>query len=103
MSSRESRDGRDPIRPWLRWLPAVAVMAGIFVLSSISGLRISDDAAVDGPFRVVAHLASYALLAGLLLYALSGREGPALRGAAAAIIITMLYALSDELHQAFVP
>ena len=55
-------------RALLRWLPALGWMAVIFVLSSISGLQVSDDAAVDKPFRIVAHLGSYALLAGLLLW-----------------------------------
>jgi VanZ family protein len=87
----------------LRWLPAIAWMAVIFALSSISGLRVSDDAEVDRPFRVVAHLGSYALLAGLLLFALAGAQRPAARHVALALGLAVLYGLSDEIHQAFVP
>jgi len=87
----------------LRWLPAVAWMAVIFMLSSQSCLRVSDDVAVERPFRVLAHLGAYALLAGLLLFALCGANRPTVRAAAIAGAIAMIYALSDELHQSFVP
>jgi len=56
-------------RRWLYWLPAIVVMAAIFLLSSQSGLRVSEDAAVDKPFRITGHLLAYALLAALLLLA----------------------------------
>ena len=86
-----------------RWLPAIAWMTVIFLLSSQSGLRVSEDAAVDRPIRIVAHLATYALLAGFLLWALSGRHAPSGRAVLSALLLTLLYALSDELHQALVP
>jgi VanZ family protein len=78
-------------------------MAVIFLLSSQSGLRVSEDASVDRPLRVAAHMASYALLAGLLLYALTGVGRPTLRAAVTAMVLTALYAVSDEIHQSFVP
>ena len=84
-------------------MPALLWMALIFLLSSQSGLRASDDPDVDKPLRVVAHLATYAVLAGLLLYALSPLGRASLRGVLAALVLTVLYAVSDELHQAFVP
>lgn len=90
-------------RTLVRWSPAVAWMAVIFLLSSQSGLRVSQDAEVDRPIRTVAHLATYALLAGLLLYALAGPRRPTLRSALVALALTALYAVSDELHQSLVP
>ena len=47
----------------LRWLPALAWMVVIFLLSSRSGLHVSEDAAVDRPIRILAHLATFAFLA----------------------------------------
>lgn len=87
----------------LRWLPAIAWMAVIFTLSSVSGLRVSDDAAVDRPFRVLGHLLSYALLAALLLYAMAGLRRPGIRQIAIAYGISLVYGVSDEIHQTFVP
>jgi len=78
-------------------------MGVIFALSSISGLRVSDADEVDRPVRALAHLASYALLAALVLYALSGRARPSWRDLSLAFGITLLYGLSDEVHQATVP
>jgi len=86
-----------------RWLPAIGWMSVIFALSSISGLRVSEEVAVDRPIRTLAHLASYAFLAGLLLFAMSGLERPRPRHLAAAFAIAVLYGVSDELHQTFVP
>jgi VanZ family protein len=86
-----------------RWLPALAWMTVIFLLSSQSGLRVTEDAAVDRPIRVLAHMATYAFLAALVLYALKGWDPPSLRSAVVALVLTAAYAVSDELHQALVP
>ena len=90
-------------RRWLHWVPAIAVMATIFVLSSQSGLRVSEDPAVDKPFRVTGHLLAYALLAALVLAALSWGRRPRLRDVLIAFSLTVAYALTDEWHQSFVP
>jgi VanZ family protein len=87
----------------VRWLPALAWMAVIFLLSSQSGLRVTEDAAVDRPIRASAHMASFALLAGLVLYALEGWGRPSLRSVIAALALTAAYAVSDEFHQSLVP
>jgi VanZ family protein len=81
----------------------VLVMVTIFVLSSQSGLRVSEDVAVDKPFRVSAHLAAFATLAAVLLVALSWGRRPGLRDVLVALGLAVLYALSDEWHQSFVP
>ncbi len=98
MSDRAGRSRR-----WRYWLPALAVMAVIFVLSSQSGLRVSDDADVDRPFRVVGHLLAFGTLAACLLVALSWGRRPRLRDGAIAFGLTLLFAVSDEWHQSFVP
>ena len=87
----------------LRWLPAIGWMIVIFGLSSISGLRVTEDAAVDRPLRVVAHLGTFALLGGLLLFAIAGLRRPRRSQVVLAYGLTLAYAISDEIHQAFVP
>lgn len=76
------------------WLPVVAWAALIFVLSSVhsldSGLGVWDEA-----LRKLAHATEYAVLGALLERALS-RPLPALA-------LGLAYAVSDELHQHFVP
>lgn len=95
--------GRRAGRILLRWLPALAWMAVIFGLSSISGLRASPDAEVDRPLRVLAHLGTYAILGALVLWALTGGLVPSGRDAVTAFAVAVLYGVSDEIHQAFVP
>jgi len=87
----------------LRWLPVLAWMALIFILSSISGLRASDNAEVERPLRVLAHLTSYAVLAALLLYALAGLKRPRIIDVTIAYGLTVVYGMTDEFHQSFVP
>jgi VanZ family protein len=87
----------------LRWVPAIVWMAVIFGLSSVSGLRVSEDAAIDRPIRASAHLFAFGLLAALLLLALAGRQRPQARHVVVAYVLTLIYAMTDELHQAFVP
>ena len=78
-------------------------MAVIFVLSSQSGLRVSEDPDVDRPFRVTGHLLAFATLAACLLLAFSRGRRPRARDAVVAYGLTLLFALSDEWHQSFVP
>jgi VanZ family protein len=87
-----------------RWGPAAVVAGLIFLLSSQRGLRVSDDAAVDAPVRHVAHVVVYALLTLAILHGLGGLgAGFSPRTAGIATAAAMLYGISDEVHQAFVP
>lgn len=81
----------------LRALPALALMVAIFALSSQS------QTGSDFPewARVVAHFGEYALLAGLWLWALAPSLGR--QGVYVAVAISVAYAISDEIHQGFVP
>ncbi len=76
------------------WLPVLAWAAVIFAFSSIpslgTGLGVWDLA-----LRKLAHAAEFGILAALLWRALG--SAPLAVGAAS------LYAVSDELHQVFVP
>lgn len=97
------RDAQGALRWWVYWLPAIAVMAGIFVLSAQSGLRVSEDVNVERPLRVSGHFIAYATLAGLLLLGLARGGQPRLWQAALAWGLAVAYGASDELHQSFVP
>jgi VanZ family protein len=80
-------------RTLTHWLPAVLWAGVIFALSSIPSLG-TGLGTWDVILRKGAHVAEYAVLALLLLRAV-GREAPALA-------LGVVYAASDELHQAFV-
>ena len=75
------------------WLPVVAWAAVIFALSSIPSLS-TGLGVWDLVLRKCAHFGEYAILGGLLYRAL-GREP-------AAIAVAAAYAITDEVHQAFV-
>jgi VanZ family protein len=80
-------------RALTHWLPIVLWAALIFALSSIPSLG-TGLGTWDLVLRKCAHMTEYAVLAFLLMRAI-GREAPAL-------LIGVLYAASDEFHQAFV-
>jgi VanZ family protein len=76
------------------WLPVVAWAAVIFVLSAQPDLT-TGLGGWDTILRKLAHFAEYAILGALLVRALAAYV-PAIAAAIA-------YAISDEIHQAFVP
>jgi|GEM_PF-1827514 len=89
---------------WLKaWLLVLLWASMIFYLSSIPGLG-TGLGIWDLILRKCAHLAEYALLTILLWRALrdttSGWSCGALRRSA--MILAVLYAVSDEIHQGFV-
>ena len=76
------------------WLPVVAWAALIFALSSVPDLG-TGLGGWDLVLRKLAHAAEYAVLGALL--------GRAVGRAGIAFLLGSLYAVSDEVHQAFVP
>jgi VanZ family protein len=76
------------------WLPVVAWAGLIFTLSSIPDLG-TGLGGWDLVLRKIAHAAEYAVLGALLLRAV-GRPWVAFAAGT-------LYAISDEIHQSFVP
>jgi VanZ family protein len=75
----------------------LALMGVIFYLSA----QPDPGPDVGSAGRVVAHFSEYALLAALWIWALAPSLGP--RAILAAAVISLLYAISDEYHQSFVP
>jgi hypothetical protein len=87
----------------LRWGPVVAWMAGIFFFSAQSRPL---GVASEGPYGEVlgrlSHVGEYAVLA-LLLYRALGDAVGGWRGVGIAFAVAVGYAVTDEVHQRFVP
>lgn len=85
---------------WI-WGPAAAVMAAIFVASSLSSLpRVPGD-----PSGYAQHFLAYALLGGLSLrgFARARWTGVTVRAALSGWLMAAAYGATDEFHQRFVP
>jgi len=78
----------------MRWVPALAIMAVLFLLSAQPDL--GTGWSWDLPLRKAGHVAAYGALWLALLYAV-GERRPAL-----ATALGLAYAVSDEWHQSFV-
>jgi hypothetical protein len=83
-----------PVRLLALWGPPVALMALIFAFSGMTS-GVEERAWWDVALRKGIHFGEYALLCALLVRALRGRI-------ALAWGLTVLYAVTDELHQTFV-
>lgn len=86
-----------------RWSPAIAVMAAIFVASATPGEELPNAGRFDLVLKKGGHFLGYALLGAAYLRGLAWRRGPAFRDVGMAILLALLYAASDELHQRFTP
>lgn len=75
------------------WGPVVVWCAAIFWFSSIPDLK--TDLSYDYPLRKLAHLLEYGVLFALLRRAGMSR--------ASSLAASVLYAVTDEFHQSFVP
>jgi VanZ family protein len=87
-----------------RWLPVLLWMGVIFYVSSQPDLPHHPQGLVDVVIKKSAHMAEYALLAGLVWWAWP-KEGHRWldRALFGAFVLSVLYGVSDELHQSFVP
>lgn len=82
-----------------RWLPPLAWMGLIFYLSAQPDLPRVPEPLLDLILKKAAHAFVYAVLAALWQRALNRRVG----GAPLPWLIAVLYAITDEIHQTFVP
>ena len=85
----------------IRWGPALVWAAVIFTFSSFSKLPAPPGGLTDKH----AHLAVYGVLGALLVWGLTDRA-PARttwKVVATVVVVALLYGLSDEFHQSFVP
>lgn len=90
---------------WIYWAPVLAYAALIFYLSSLPYPGKDLPSAFGDVNDKVIHCVEYGVLAVLVYRALRWGAGPqwAARAWWAAVIIAVLYGVSDELHQSFVP
>jgi VanZ family protein len=84
-------------RPLWRWIPVVAWLAVIFILSAQPNLPSPPSPFWDKITEKGGHTLEYVVLASLLWLAM-GRRAPLL-----VWVLAVLYAVSDEYHQSFVP
>jgi Predicted integral membrane protein len=84
---------------FLRWFPAIAVMAVIFGFSSIPSQEMPNFGLWDLVVKKGAHMLGYGLLALAYWYGLHFDK----HRWWLVLLIAVLYALSDEYHQSFVP
>ncbi len=82
-----------------RWLPAVLWMAVLFGASATPSRDIPTFGVVDYLVKKGGHMLGYAVLALLLRRALGWQSGRTWL----AWLVAVLYALTDEFHQSFVP
>lgn len=85
----------------LRWLPAILTMAVIFSLSSLPARAIPHFGDLDYLIKKGSHAAGYALLGISYYFALPSRLSVGYRWIVA-MLMAVLFALSDEYHQSFV-
>jgi VanZ family protein len=90
------------LRPLLvGWLPVIAWAGLIFAFSAQPNLRFVPDQNLDFLVRKAGHMGVYGILALLLWRTLAGTIAWR-RPWAWALVLTILYAITDEFHQGFV-
>lgn len=77
------------------WLPPILWASFIFFLSSLTPGRVAGIAWIDLVVKKSAHMFEYAVL-WVLLYRASQKKYTSL-------LLTVIYAVTDEYHQSFVP
>ena len=93
----------------LRYIPLILVTGGIIYLSSREGLQSDFSQAIDNILRKGAHVFEYFLLFHAMWFAWYGKKYLTLpfhefsKASAVVISASLLFALSDEYHQIFVP
>lgn len=83
----------------LRWIPSALIMGIVFVLSSIPSQEMPSFGFWDTLVKKGSHTLGYGILALSYWYALKWDR----KRLWLAFLLVVLYALSDEFHQAFVP
>ncbi len=88
---------------WLKWSALIVWMSLIFFFSHQSALPGPYNGLLDLVFKKSAHATAYAVLMFLWHQALKTTGLRGVKNLALALLLTLLYAISDEWHQTFVP
>ena len=83
------------------WLPVVIWMGVIFIFSSRQKVEVSDTYAINFLFFKTLHVLEYSFLMMFMFRAVANTIGKSYGWVA--FVICILYAVSDEIHQRFVP
>lgn len=89
------------MRAAFRWAPAILMMGLIFLASSTPASHMPHFGALDLLVKKGGHAIGYALLGLSYFYALPGRLSIPYR-VIMALLMAVLFSLSDEFHQSFV-
>lgn len=84
----------------IRWLPALIIMVIIFLVSETPSHKLPDFGIMETNVEMAGHLLGYTLLTQAFLFGINNRD---LKSLYTAGILAMLYGVSDEIHQSFVP
>lgn len=90
-------------RSYVAWLYPLAWMGLIFFLSSRQRVSVSEEYILNFLFFKTLHLIEYFVLYVLLARASLTTWKPTKKALMTAVVIALLYAVSDEVHQTFVP
>ncbi len=87
------------------WIPALLWMGIIFLFSARPSVDVSDSGVINFLFFKLLHVLEYAVLFVLNFRALKNtlRSLKPVRMLTVAFLLTVLYAITDEIHQTLVP
>ena len=87
----------------IRWGPAILMMLVIFAFSATPGKDLPNFEWADVLVKKGGHMLGYGLLALSFLRGLHGKSDKDRRASIMAWGLAVLYAITDEFHQSFVP
>jgi VanZ family protein len=92
------------MKAWLwRWGPSLLIMSLIFIASNTPGPDLPSFGYFDFDLKKGGHMLGYALLAITYIRALANSRRITRGIVVAAILLSGLYAITDEFHQSFTP
>lgn len=101
---KKQKEGASHKKTLWYWGPVIIWMVIIFIGSSHQNVVVSETH--DNLIKNIAHIGEYAVLGFLIFRALSNKEKNSLWSKYIwlwALIVAILYGVSDEIHQIFVP